>query len=155
KSTPAEMVDKVRAVLAELTWERKRLASLEKELSRSMVDALLAKAEDVNGVTVVTAKIPFSSASGLREMGDLLRERLKSAVIVLGTVHDGKPSFVAMVTSDLVGKGLHAGDIVRQVAAVTGGGGGGKATMAQAGGKDKSKLDEALRLVKHTVQKIR
>lgn len=154
KSSPGEVVDKVRAVLAELAGERKRLASLERELSRSMVDTLLTRAEDVNGITIVAAKVPSASASGLREMGDLLRERLKSAVIVLGTVHNGKPSFMAMVTPDLVNRGLHAGDIVRQVAAVTGGGGGGKATMAQAGGKDKSKLDEALRLVKQAVQKI-
>jgi alanyl-tRNA synthetase len=86
-------------------------------------------------------------------MGDLLRDRLKSAVIVLGTVYDGKPGFMAVVTPDLLSRGLHAGEIVKQVAGVTGGGGGGKAEMAQAGGKDKNKLDEALGLVRKLVEK--
>ncbi len=87
----------------------------------------------------------------LREMGDILRDRLKSAVVVLATVYNGKPSFLAMVTPDLMARGLHAGDIVNQVAKATGGGGGGKAAMAQAGGKEASRLDEALRSLKGIV----
>ncbi len=153
RSSPAEVADKVKALLAELASERKRSTSLERELSRNTVETLLDKTEQVNGITVLTARVPSASMPVLREMGDLLRDRLKSAVIVLGTVHDGKPNFVAVVTPDLVDRGLHAGDIVKQVAAVTGGSGGGKATMAQAGGKDKNKLDEAIRAVKQLVQK--
>ncbi|MBM3119273.1 MAG: alanine--tRNA ligase [Chloroflexi bacterium] len=153
RSSPAEVADKVKALLAELASERKRSASLERELSRNTVEILLDKTEQVSGITVLAARVPPSSMPALREMGDLLRDRLKSAVIVLGTVHDGKPNFVAVVTPDLVDGGLHAGDIVKQVAAVTGGSGGGKATMAQAGGKNKNKLDEALRTVKQLVQK--
>ncbi len=84
-------------------------------------------------------------------MGDLLREQLKSVVVVLGTVYDGKPVFLAAVTPDLVAKGYNAGEIVKQMAKVAGGGGGGKATLAQAGGKYKDKLDEALRLVKNLI----
>ncbi len=153
KSSPSKVPDKVKALITELAAEHKRSTSLEKELSQYTVESLLGKTEKVNGITVLAARVPSTSLSTLREMGDLLRDRLKSAVIVLGTIHDGKPGFVAMVTPDLVSKGLHAGDIVKQVAAVTGGSGGGKADMAQAGGKDKSKLDEALELVKQLVQK--
>jgi len=108
----------------------------------------------VNGITVLTASVPSCSMPVLREMGDLLRDRLKSAVIVLGTVYQDKPAFMANVTPDLLDRGLHAGDIVKQVAAVTGGSGGGKAAMAQAGGRDKNKLDEALGLVRGLVQEI-
>jgi alanyl-tRNA synthetase len=154
RSSPSEISDKVKALITELAAERKRSTSLEKELSQYTVESLLGKTEKVNGITVLAAKVPSVSLPTLREMGDLLRDRLKSAVIVLGTVHDGKPGFVAMVTPDLVNRGLHAGDIVKQIAAVTGGSGGGKADMAQAGGKDKNKLDEALELVKHLVQEI-
>jgi alanyl-tRNA synthetase len=153
KSSPSEVPDKVKALIAELAADRKRAASLERELSKYTVESLLGKAEKVNGITVLAAKIPSTSLATLREMGDLLRDRLKSAVIVLGTVHDDKPGFVAMVTPDLVNRGLHAGDIVKQVAAVTGGSGGGKADMAQAGGKDKNKIDEALELIKRLAQK--
>jgi alanyl-tRNA synthetase len=70
----------------------------------------------------------------LREMADWFRDRVKSGVAVLGTVKDGKPLIVAAVTEDLIGRGLKAGDIVREVAKVVGGGGGGRADMAQAGG---------------------
>jgi alanyl-tRNA synthetase len=153
-SSPSEVINKLKALVSELAAERKRSASLERELSRYTVESLLGKTEQVNGITVLSAKVPSTSLPTLREMGDLLKDQLKSAVIVLGTVHDGKPGFVAMVTPDLVNRGLHAGDIVKQVAGVTGGSGGGKADMAQAGGKDKNKLDEALELVKRLVQKI-
>ena len=153
RSSPSEITDKVEGITAELAAERKRSALLERELSRYTVESLLGKAEQVNGITVLAARISPTSLPALREMGDLLRDRLKSAVIVLGTVHDDKPGFVAMVTQDLVSRGLHAGNIVKQVAAATGGSGGGKADMAQAGGKDKNKLDEAIGLVKRLVQK--
>jgi alanyl-tRNA synthetase len=87
----------------------------------------------------------------LREIGDILKDRLKSAVVVLATVYNGKPSFLAMVTPDLVARGLHAGDIINQVAKVTGGGGGGKAGMAQAGGKETSRVDEALKVTRSVI----
>jgi alanyl-tRNA synthetase len=87
----------------------------------------------------------------MREMSDYLRDNMKSGIIVLGSVYNNKPIFVAAVTPDLVDKGYNAGKIVEQVAKVTGGGGGGKATFAQAGGKDKDKLDEALHLVRSLI----
>ena len=70
---------------------------------------------------------------------------------MLAAVYDGRPNFVAMATPDLVKKGLHAGEIVRQVASVTGGGGGGKAELGQAGGKDIGRIDDALKLVRELV----
>jgi alanyl-tRNA synthetase len=84
-------------------------------------------------------------------MADLLRDKLKSAVVVLGTIYEGKPAFIAAVTPDLVKKGYHAGEIIKKVAKVAGGGGGGKASLAQGGGKDRDKLDEALRLVRSLI----
>jgi len=146
-----EVPDKVKALIGELEAERKRGLSLERELSRKIADDLPNQAEQVSGVTVLAAKVPALTMPILREMGDVLRDRLKSAVIVLATVYNDKPSFLAMVTPDLVARGLHAGDIISQVAKVTGGGGGGKAAMAQAGGKDASKVDEALKLAKSVV----
>jgi alanyl-tRNA synthetase len=149
-----EVPGKVRTLISELEGERKRVLSLERELSRRMAEDLTGQAEQVSGVTVLVAKVPPLSMPILREMGDILRDRLRSAIVVLATVHNGKPNFLAMVTSDLIARGFHAGDLVNQVAKVTGGGGGGKAAMAQAGGKDVAKIDEALKMVHKLVQKV-
>jgi alanyl-tRNA synthetase len=146
-----EVPGKVKALISELEAERKRVLSLERELSRRIAEDLPGQAEQVSGVTVLAAKVPALTMPILREMGDILRDRLKSAIVVLATVYNGKPNFLAMVTPDLIAKGFNAVDIINQVAKVTGGGGGGKAAMAQAGGKDAAKIDEALKLVKSIV----
>ncbi|TET44281.1 MAG: alanine--tRNA ligase [Dehalococcoidia bacterium] len=150
-SLPEEVHNKVRRLANELEQERKRSLWLERELSARIAESLLGQAKQLNGVTVLAAEVPPLTMPILREMGDILRDRLKSAVVVLAAVYNNKPNFLAMVTPDLVARGFHAGEIVKQVAKVTGGGGGGKATMAQAGGKDLSKLDEALSLVESLI----
>jgi alanyl-tRNA synthetase len=146
-----EARDKVSSLVSELEQERRQRLALERELAKKTAESLLAQAEVVKGVTVLVAKVPSSRIEILREMSDLLRDRLKSAVVVLGTVYENKPAFLAAVTPDLVAKGYDAGKIVKQVARVTGGGGGGKPGLAQAGGKDRKKLDEALKLVKSLI----
>jgi alanyl-tRNA synthetase len=151
ESSLEDAPSKVKALISELEAERKRALSLERELSHRISEDLLGQVEQVSGVTVLAAKVPALTMPILREMGDILRDRLKSAIVVLATVYNGRPNFLAMVTPDLVAKGFHAGDIINQVAKVSGGGGGGKAAMAQAGGKDAAKIDEALKLVKSIV----
>jgi len=143
--------DKVSSLVAERDMERKRAQALERELSKKIAQSLLSQVEVVKGVKVLAAKVPPARMDALREMSDLLRQQLKSAVVVLGTVYENKPAFLAAVTPDLIARGYNAGEIVKQVAKVTGGGGGGKPGLAQAGGKDKSKLDEALQLVKSLI----
>jgi len=144
--------DKVSSTASEFEIERKQRQALESELARIIAESLLSRVEMVNGVQVLVAKVRSFPVQVLREMSDLLRDKLKSSVVVLGTVYEGRPAFVAAVTPDLVDMGYNAGDIIKQVAGVTGGGGGGKARFAQAGGKDKNKLDEALRLVKDLIK---
>jgi alanyl-tRNA synthetase len=133
---------------AELDKERKKTLALEKELARKTAESLITQAETVKGVKVLAARIPSARMDIMREMSDIIRDKLKSAVVVLGTVYQDKPAFITAVTPDLVAKGYDAGKIVKQVAAVVGGSGGGKPGLAQAGGKDKNKIDEALKLVK-------
>jgi alanyl-tRNA synthetase len=142
-----QVPNRVKALISELEAERRRALSLERELSRRIAEDLLGHTEEVSGVTVLAARVPSLTMHVLRETGDMLRDRLGSAVVVLATVHDGKPNFLAMVTSDLIARGLHAGDIISQAAKATGGGGGGKPAMAQAGGKDAARIDEALKSV--------
>jgi alanyl-tRNA synthetase len=150
----SHLFDKVVALSNELKEEHRKRLALERELGKERVESLLARAETVNGVKVLSARVPPSRPEVLREMSDRLRDKLKSAVVVLGTVYENKVAFIAAVTADLVAKGYDASNIVQQVAKVTGGGGGGKPNLAQAGGKDKAKLDEALSLVKSLVQEV-
>jgi len=154
ESSLDEAPGKVKIIIDDLEEERKKILMLERELSRKTIENLLGQTKQVNGVTVLAAQVPALSMPILREMGDLLRGRLKSAIVVLATIYNSKPSFLAMVTPDLIAEGFHAGSIINQVAKVAGGGGGGKAAMAQAGGKDPTKIDEALMLVHKLVQKV-
>ncbi len=152
-STIEETPDKLRTLNKELEIEHKRSLLLERELSRRMAESLFKQTKEVSGIRILTDKVPLLSMPVLREMGDALRDKIGSGIVVLATINKGKPNFLAMVTPDLVAKGFHAGDIVKQVAKVVGGGGGGKATTAEAGGKDATRLDEALNLVSKLVRK--
>lgn len=153
KSSPAELSSRVSGLLEELDRERKRAVSMERELARRQAESLIAQAQTVDGVTLLTAQVSASSAESLREMGDWLKSKLGSGIVTLGALVNDKPAFVAFVTPDLTAKGYHAGNIIREVAKVAGGGGGGRPEMAQAGGKDKEKLAEALALVAKLVKK--
>jgi alanyl-tRNA synthetase len=108
---------------------------------------MLKRVEDVEGVKVVAGRTSATSPEAMREMGDFLKAKLSSVVVVLSAVINDSPLLVTMVTPDLVGKGLHAGNLARETAKVMGGGGGGRPEMAQAGGKQVEKLGEALQAV--------
>ena len=126
---------------------RRRLAALERGSLRAEAEVLLERVQDVDGVKLVAGRTSANSAEAMREMGDFLKTRLPSVVIALGAIVNGNPLLVTMVTSDLVETGLHAGNIARDAARIMGGGGGGQPEMAQAGGRQADKLDDALRRV--------
>ncbi len=144
--------EKVSSLITDLEEERRHVGVLERELVKRETESLLRQAESLEGVTMLVARVAPARIEALREMSDRLRDQLHSAVIVLGTVYEEKPVFIAAVTPDLVEKGYDAGKIVKQVAGVAGGSGGGKARLAQAGGKYPEKLDEALQLAKKLIQ---
>ena len=131
---------------------RRRLASLERSLLRSEAEALLQRVADVDGVRVVSGRTSAQNADGMREMGDFLRDKLSSCVVTLGGLSGGSPILVTMVTGDLVERGVNAGSIARDAAKLMGGGGGGRPDMAQAGGRQPEKLDEALAAVPNLVR---
>jgi alanyl-tRNA synthetase len=145
------VLDKAYSLSIELKEERRKGQALAKELARKEAESLLSQVEVVKGINLLVAKVQASRMERMLEMSDFIRDKLKSVIVVLGGVYGGKPAFLAAVTPDLVTKGYDAGKIVKQVAEVTGGSGGGKPSLAQAGGKDKKKLDEALKLVKSLI----
>ncbi|MBN1176505.1 MAG: alanine--tRNA ligase [Dehalococcoidales bacterium] len=151
EATPENALEKLTSLSDTFKAIEKKAMTMERELARKEAAELLDRAEKVKGVSVLAAKVSTGNQQVLREMADFIRDKLQSAVIVLGGVSGSRPVFIAAVTPDLVEKGYNAGNIVKQVSQVTGGGGGGRADFAQAGGKDKGKLDEALRLVKDLI----
>jgi alanyl-tRNA synthetase len=149
-----EAVEKTKNLLNDLKNETRRANALESELAARTAESLAERVEIIDGVKVIAAKVKSSRIEVLREMSDILREKIKSVVIVLGSIYGDRPVFVAAVTPDLVTRGYNAGNIVKQVAQVTGGGGGGKPDLAQAGGRHKEKLDEALKQVTKIIREI-
>ena len=106
---------------------------------------------DIGGVKVVVAECPVTDAGELRDTGDKIRDRLTPSVVFLAGKGDSKILFVAMADKDAVAKGIHCGNIIREAAKAAGGGGGGRPDMAQAGGKDVSKLEDALSTAKSVI----
>ncbi len=148
----ADLESRLDSYMQETDDLRRRLASMERSLLRSEAEALLQRVTDVDGVRVVTGRTSANSADGMREMGDFLRDKLSSCVVTLGALSEGSPVLVTMVTPDLVERGLNAGNIARDAAKLMGGGGGGRPEMAQAGGRQPEKLEDALAAVPNLVR---
>ena len=144
RATPDTLPDRVAQMRDELQTLRRRLAAVEAQTGASVAEQLAAKPTDIDGVAVVAGRVDVDSAAALRSTGDEVRRRLDEAVIVLGAVANDRPLFIAMITPGLVARGLHAGQLIGGIARIAGGGGGGKPEMAQAGGRDATKLDAAL-----------
>ena len=141
---PEGVRERAAALAGQLQDVEKQVKGLQRQLARAEFEQLLAQAHKIEDVDVISLQVDAPDVAMLREMSDWFRDRLGSAVVVLATVSDGKPSLIATVTQDLTQRGLHAGKLVKEVAQVVGGGGGGRPTMAQAGGKDAARLGEAL-----------
>ena len=153
QTSPAEVEERVQSLMAELDSLQREQEAMERRLSLQAAEGLLTQAQDVDGVTVLSARASAASADSLREVGDYLRDKLGSGVVVLGSVINDRPMLVSMVTRDLIeSKGLNASDIARGAARTVGGGGGGRPDVAQAGGRDASKLDAALAQVPDLVR---
>jgi len=141
---PEELLERVAQLQAELKESRAELDALHREQAGDLVGELVQSATDLGGAKLVAAKIDVADRSSMMDMGDRLRDQLGSGAAVLGAEVDGKVAFLAVVTDDLIEKGLRAGDLVKAVATIAGGSGGGKPHLAQAGGKDASKIAEAV-----------
>jgi alanyl-tRNA synthetase len=152
ESSPEGAPEKARLLLDELAEARKTIAALRRDTAGNEFVRSLEAVPQVAGVPVLTATLPGADADTLRQMADRFRQRYPSGVAVLASVADGRPTLIAAVTEDLVKRGLHAGELVKFAAGPLGGGGGGRPTLAQAGGRDASRLDEALASVPKWVE---
>jgi alanyl-tRNA synthetase len=152
KIPPLELPRRLQKLLDEQKQLERQLAQLEARLAKSRAEDLVASAREVAGVRVLSARLDGLDPDGLRSVVDLLRERLGPGIISLGSVSDGKVSLIAAVSKDLT-KRFPAGKLIQEVARQVGGGGGGRPDLAQAGGKDPSKLDEALASVPGWVER--
>ncbi|NOL33462.1 alanine--tRNA ligase [Bacillus altitudinis] len=154
KSNTKDVPKRIASLQADLKEVQRENESLLAKLSQAEAGSILEKVIEVGGVNVLTEKVNAKDMNHLRTMVDDLKAKLGSAVIVLGAVQNGKVNISAGVTKDVIEKGLHAGKLVKQAAEICGGGGGGRPDMAQAGGKQPEKLEEALATVEESVKSV-
>lgn len=139
-----EIEERLDTMQAELDRLRKQSEQLQRAQGAGVADGLIDGAVKVGDAFLVVAKVDAGSNEVLKEIADRVRARMKPSLVLLGANIEGRPAFLAAVTPDLVARGVHAGNLVRDIAKVAGGGGGGKPDLAQAGAKDASRLDAAI-----------
>jgi alanyl-tRNA synthetase len=154
KTNPREIVGRLDALMNEIRQLQRENESLAARLGNLEAANLVHKVKEVNGIPVLASKVNATDMNHLRTMVDDLKQKLGSAIIVLAAVQEEKVNLIAGVTSDLVEKGYHAGKLIKEVAVRCGGGGGGRPDMAQAGGKDPSKVGEALQYVEKWIKSV-
>lgn len=151
KTRPEDILSKVEGLHDEIKGLERELAALHGSQSKMAAESLLAAKQTVKGLDVVMGQVQAKDMEDLRSIADMLRDRMPSGVVVLGAQQEGKVNFVVMATPTAIERGIHAGNIVKEVAKAAGGGGGGRPDMAQAGGKNPEKMNEALAVALDTI----
>lgn len=144
KTNKKVVVDKTRSQVEEHKALKKELEEMKKQAMGSNLDDLLKNAKEINGIRLITAEFTDYNINDLRSLSDDIKKDNKGVCMVFAAVAGDKVTFLVSLTDDVVEKGYHAGNMIKQVAKIAGGGGGGKADMAQAGGKDVTKVKDAL-----------
>lgn len=149
-----DVIYRIESLLNEMKTLQREKESLTAKLSNMEAGSLLDHVKEVNGMKVLVSKVQAADMNSLRKMADECKEKIKSGIVVLGSVQKDKVNIVAVVTKNLVEKGYHAGKLVKEVASRCGGGGGGRPDMAQAGGKEPEKLPAALQSVEDWIKSV-
>jgi alanyl-tRNA synthetase len=152
KTTPFELADHIKKLQEELRALKSENTSLKSKAASGQLDDIMDKVVEISDVKFLAAEVKGADMNSLRDLGDKLKEKLGTGVILLASESDGKVNLVSMATDDAIAKGAHAGNLIKGVASLVGGGGGGRPNMAQAGGKDVSKIDECLASVSKVVE---
>lgn len=145
KANPKNVVAKSLSITEENRKLLKEIESLKSKLSSGLLDEILNQKETINGIDILLTKVSNMDMDTLRNMGDKIKEKLSDYAILLASDNDGKVNFIAMCSDSVIKANIKAGDIVKTAATICGGSGGGRPNMAQAGGKDPSKIDEAIK----------
>lgn len=152
KAEPASLVKKIEAMQEELRAAHAENEKLKAKLANNSLGDVMNQTKECNGIKVLAAKIPDADMNSLRNLGDQMKEKLGESVILLASAFEGKVNLVAMATDGAMAKGAHAGNLIKEVAALVGGGGGGRPNMAQAGGKNPEGIDAAVEKAFEVVQ---
>jgi len=154
KTNIKEVPSRVDTLLSEIKELERQNDSLSSKLGNIEAKSLSNQVKEINGIKVLASKVEATDVNQMRNMLDDLKQKLGSAVVLLASTNEGKVTFIAGVTKDLVEKGYHAGKLVKEAATICEGGGGGRPDMAQAGGKNAEKLPEALNVVEEWVKSV-
>jgi alanyl-tRNA synthetase len=153
RTPPADLTKRIDALNRTLKDRDKEIEQLKARISKASSEDVINQAYDFNGARILITEIQSGDENNIRQNAEMLKDKLGSAVVVLGAVIEDKVALVCFASKDLVAKGIHAGKIIGVAAQVADGGGGGRPDMAQAGGKDISKLSQALAAAKEMVEK--
>lgn len=145
KANSGEILEKISHLQEEVKTLQSENESLKSKMAQGSLGNVMDKVVEVEGVKLLAAKVEGVDMNGLRDLGDSLKEKLGEGVVLLAAVNGGKVNLLAMVTEEAQKAGAHAGNLVKAAAAIVGGGGGGRPNMAQAGGKNPEKADEAVK----------
>ena len=144
KSTPANLVERLEKMMAEIKALQSENESLKSKAAQDALGDVMDQVVDVNGVKLLATSVSGVDMNGLRDLGDQLKDKLKDGVVVLASEKDGKVNLIAMATESAQKAGAHAGNLIKAIAAKVGGGGGGRPNMAQAGGKNPAGIPDAI-----------
>ena len=144
KSTPANLLDRLESLMAEVKALASENESLKSKAAKDALGDVMDQVKEVKGVKVLATSVDGVDMNGLRDLGDQLKEKLGEGVVVLASACDGKVNLIAMATDEAQANGAHAGNLIKAIAGKVGGGGGGRPNMAQAGGKNPAGIPDAI-----------
>jgi alanyl-tRNA synthetase len=152
RTVPAEVPGRIESLMQQLKEKDKEIEAFKAKLSKASVDEIIAQAYAYNGVNILVTATDSTDANHLRQNAERLKDKLAPAVVILAAVVDEKVALAGFAGKEVVARGIHIGKIIGAAAKVTGGGGGGRPDMAQAGGREIAKIEEALATAKKMVE---
>lgn len=154
KCSNKDIINKATSQIEEIKNKEKEINNLKSKLASGSQEDILKNIKEVKGIKLVSGVLKDIDGGALRDLADKLRDKIQEGLVVLASVAEGKIQFVAMATKEAVAKGAHCGKIIKEVASIAGGGGGGRPDMAQAGGKNPEKAEEAIAKVEDILSSL-